>query len=214
MESRNQKPLNTGFITAKQKEGSGINLGIVLASKSPRRFELLKMTDIGEFKVIADTADEVIVPGLAPDEQVCGISLQKAQNVARLCNKDDIIIAADTIVYYNGRPYGKPDSREDAERMQGELSGNVHSVYTGVTVLKNDVHISGSEKTDVWFRGMTDGEIRKYVLTGEPMDKAGSYAAQGGAAIFIERIEGDFFNVVGLPLCRLSIILKEFGVAL
>jgi len=189
-------------------------MSIILASKSPRRYELLKMIGIEDFKVIADNTDEIIIPGLSPGEQVCGLSLKKAQNVASRCDKDDIIIAADTIVYHNNIPYGKPDSPQDAKKMLRELSGNVHSVYTGVTLLRSNDHISAAEKTDVWFRELSDEEIDKYVRIGEPMDKAGSYAAQSGAAVFIKRIEGDFFNVVGLPLYRLSLMLKEFGVDL
>jgi len=98
--------------------------------------------------------------------------------------------------------------------MLKKLSGRRHSVYTGVTLMENGKSISKAEKTEVYFREITENEIKAYVETGEPMDKAGSYAAQGGAAIFIERIEGDFFNVMGLPLCRLSLMLKEFGVRL
>ena len=172
------------------------------------------MMGIDDFKVIPDKSDEIIIPELSPEEQVCRLSLQKARNVTKLCNEDDIIIAADTLVYLGKEPLGKPESRLDAEIMLKKLSGNKHSVFTGVTLLKGDRCTSHAEKTDVFFREVTDKEIEDYVETGEPMDKAGSYAAQGGAAVFISRIEGDFFNVMGLPLCRLSIMLKEFGVIL
>ena len=187
-------------------------MSIILASGSPRRHELLKMIGIKDFIVITDPSEELITPGLLPEEQVIRLSLQKAENVAAKCNKDDVIIAADTLVYINNEPLGKPCSPHDAEQMLKKLSGNRHSVYTGVTVLKGDVHISQAEKTDVYFREITENEIKSYVATGEPMDKAGSYAAQGGAAVFIKRIEGDFFCVMGLPLCRLSMMLKEFGI--
>ena len=187
-------------------------MGIVLASGSPRRMELLKMIGINDFKVIADISDEIITPGLSPEEQVCKLSLQKARNVSKACGKNDIIIAADTLVYLEGVPLGKPDSQADAEMMLRKLSDRKHSVYTGVTLLRDDIHISKAEKTDVFFREISDDEIRAYVKTGEPMDKAGSYAAQGGASIFIRRIEGEFFNVMGLPLCSLSEMLKDFGV--
>ena len=189
-------------------------MGIILASGSPRRFELLEMIGIKDFKVIADTADEVLTDGISPEEQVKKLSLQKAKNVAKHCLKDDIIIAADTLVYLGNKPLGKPDSRTDAGNKLRELSGQKHSVYTGVTLLKNDTFISEAEKTDVYFRDITEDEIDAYVETGEPMDKAGAYAAQGGAAVFIKRIEGEFFNVMGLPLCRLSEMLKDFGVTL
>jgi len=169
------------------------------------------MTGISNFKVIVDTAEELLTEGLSPEEQVMTLSLQKAQNVARSCNKDDTVIAADTLVYLGKIPLGKPVSNEDATYMLKKLSGQKHSVYTGITLLRDGLHISEAEKTDVYFRDLTENEIDEYVKTGEPMDKAGAYAAQGGAAIFIERIEGDFFCVMGLPLCRLSIMLKKFG---
>jgi len=187
-------------------------MSIILASGSPRRFELLKMAGIEDFKVIVDMSEEIITPGLSPEEQVKRLSLQKAQNVARACNKNDIIIAADTLVYIGDEPLGKPDSPADADTMLRKLSGRMHSVFTGVTLLKGDTYTSVAEKTDVKFREVSNDEITEYVNTGEPMDKAGAYAAQGGAAVFIERIEGDFFNVMGLPLCRLSLMLKDFGV--
>jgi len=187
-------------------------MNIVLASGSPRRLELLKMIGLEDFRVIADTSDEELSPGLSPEEQVCRLSLQKAQNVGRLCGGDDIIIAADTLVYLGDKPLGKPDSESDAIMMLTELSGRMHSVYTGVTVIKGDKQMTAAERTDVYFRDVTGKEIAAYVKTGEPMDKAGSYAAQGRAAIFIERIDGEFFNVMGLPLCRLVTMLKEFNV--
>jgi len=187
-------------------------MSIILASGSPRRYELLKMTGIKDFIAITDTSEEVITSGLSPEEQVIRLSSQKAENVAAKCSNEDVIIAADTLVYLNGEPLGKPSSPSDAEQMLKKLSGHKHTVYTGITVLKGDIHISQAEKTDVHFREITEQEIRSYVATGEPMDKAGSYAAQGGAAVFIEKIEGDFYCVVGLPLCRLSMMLKEFGV--
>jgi septum formation protein len=187
-------------------------MGIVLASGSPRRLELLKMIGIEDFKVIPDTSDEDVIPGLSPEEQVCRLALQKAKNVSLSCGKDDVIIAADTLVYLDGEPLGKPDSRFDAEVMLGKLSGRKHSVYTGVVLLRDDSHVTRTEKTDVYFREITASEISAYVETGEPMDKAGSYAAQGRGSLFVERIEGDFFNVMGLPLCGLSIMLKDFGI--
>jgi len=189
-------------------------MGIILASGSPRRLELLKMIGIKDFKVIADKTDEILTGGLSPEEQVKRLSLQKAQNVASSCFADDIIIAADTLVYLGKKPLGKPVSRTDAGKMLEKLSGQKHSVYTGITILKNEVYISEAEKTDVYFRELTDKEINAYIETDEPMDKAGSYAAQGSAAIFIKRIEGDFFNVMGLPLCRLSMMLEDFGVTI
>jgi len=187
-------------------------MGIILASGSPRRLELLKMIGLTSFKVIADLSEEIITPGLLPEEQVKKLSLQKAQNVSAMCDKDDIIIAADTLVYLNDEPLGKPSSQAEATKMLQKLSGKKHSVYTGVTLQRGDTQTTNAEKTDVYFRRISDDEIAAYVKTGEPMDKAGSYAAQGGAAVFIERIEGDFFNVMGLPLCRLSKMLRDYGI--
>jgi len=189
-------------------------MNIVLASGSPRRLELLKMIGIENFRVIPDTSDEIITPGLSPGEQVKKLALQKARNVSLLCDKDDTIIAADTLVYLDGEPLGKPESRSEAAVMLGRLSGRRHTVYTGVTLLRDGVNVTCAEKTDVFFRDISQDEILAYVETEEPMDKAGAYAAQGCGAIFIERIEGDFFNVMGFPLCRLSLMLRDFGVGL
>ena len=189
-------------------------MGIILASGSPRRQELLKQLGIKDFKIIADTAEELLTAGISPEEQVKKLSLQKARNVSSICNNDDIIIAADTLVYLDNEPLGKPASQTDAIEMLKRLSGRKHSVFTGVTLLRDGKFISEAEKTDVYFRDLTENEIIAYAKTGEPMDKAGSYAAQGGAAVFIKRIEGEFFNVMGLPLCRLYVMLMDFGVTI
>jgi len=187
-------------------------MGIVLASGSPRRLELLKMIGVKDFKVIPDTSDEEMVPGFPPEQTVCGIALQKAKNVSLSCSDDDIIIAADTLVYLDGRLLGKPSCPEGAEAMLSDLSGRRHTVYTGLALLRGGVSVTASEKTYVYFREMSSAEIFSYVESGEPMDKAGAYAAQGRGAIFVERVEGDFFNVMGLPVCRLVKMLGEFGV--
>jgi len=189
-------------------------MNIVLASGSPRRYELLKMIGIENFIVIPDTSGEEITPGLPPDEQVKKLANEKARNVSRVCSKDDIIIAADTLVYLDGEPLGKPESRSDAAIMLSRLSNRHHTVYTGVTLLRDGVDITCAEKTKVYFREISPDEISAYIKTDEPMDKAGAYAAQGRGALFIKRIEGDFFNVMGFPLCRLSTMLKDFGVTL
>jgi septum formation protein len=187
-------------------------MGIVLASGSPRRLELLKMIGIEDFKVIPDMGEEEISPGLSPEQTVCKIALEKATNVSRLCSDTDIIIAADTLVYLDGRPLSKPEGPGEAADMLRALSGRRHAVYTGLVLLRGAVSKTGTEITDVYFREIPESEISAYVKTGEPMDKAGAYGAQGRGAIFVERIEGDFFNVMGLPLCRLATMLKEFGV--
>jgi septum formation protein len=170
------------------------------------------MIGFEDFKVIPDTSDEHLTPGLPPEEQVYKLALQKAENVSFSCDTDDVIIAADTLVYLDGEPLGKPESRLNAEAMLGRLSGRKHTVYTGIVLLKGDTHVTCTEKTDVYFREISSSEIAAYAETDEPMDKAGSYAAQGRGALFVERIEGDFFNIMGLPLCRLFLMLKDFGV--
>jgi len=183
---------------------------IVLASGSPRRKELLEMVGIKDFIVIPDTSEEIITPGQTPEQTVCEIALKKAQNVSLLCKKDDLIIAADTLVYIDNEAIAKPENKTDAAQMLRKLSGQSHTVYTGIALLKESRHITQTEKTDVYFRELTDEEIFTYIETGEPMDKAGAYGAQGLASIFVKRIEGDFFNVMGLPLCKLSMMLKDF----
>ena len=187
-------------------------MSIVLASGSPRRRELLSMVGLTDFKVIPDTSEEIIPTDLSPEQTVCKIALQKAKNVSLSCDFDDIIIAADTLVYLDGRPLGKPDDPNEAAGMLRELSGRRHTVHTGLALLKGSDHVTGAESTDVFFRDLADSEITAYVETGEPMDKAGAYGAQGLGAVFVKRIEGDFFNVMGLPLCRLSIMLRAYGV--
>ena len=182
---------------------------VVLASGSPRRRELLGMIGIEDFIVISAGGEEDVEPGLPPEQTVVGIALQKAINVSRFCGRDDIIIAADTLVYLDGRPLGKPADRQDAAKMLRELSGRRHTVFTGVALLKGDVRVTDAVRTEVYFREISDSEISAYVESGEPMDKAGAYGAQGLGSVFVERIEGEFFNVMGLPLCRLSTMLRE-----
>ena len=198
-------------------------MSIILASSSPRRYELFKMIGINDFIVMTDTSAEEIRPGLTPEQAVCDIALQKAKNVFNASSAgmtdhnitcDDIIIAADTLVYLDNDPLGKPASPDEAVRMLSRLSGRRHTVFTGVALLQGSKAVTAAEKTDVYFREISQNEINAYVDTGEPMDKAGSYAAQGRGALFIERIEGEFFNVMGLPLCRLSLMLREFGIIL
>jgi septum formation protein len=172
------------------------------------------MIGVEDFLVIPDNSDEELTPGLSPEEQVCKLALQKAVNVALSCGRDDIIIAADTLVYLDGEPLEKPESGYDAEVMLSKLSCRRHTVYTGIALLRGDTHAICAEKTDVYFREISASEISAYVETGEPMDKAGSYAAQGRGALFVERIEGDFYNVMGLPLYRLSMMMKDFGVVI
>ena len=189
-------------------------MNIVLASASPRRRELLTMLGVKDFKIIPAEGDEIIEQGLSPSEVVCALSRAKAEEVSKKCVALDVAIAADTIVVLDGAILGKPLNKSDAFRMLKLLSGRAHEVYTGVTIMQGEKVFSEFERTLVRFRAITDREIEAYIKTGEPMDKAGSYGAQGIGALFIEGIEGDFFNVMGLPLCRLSKMLEQLGVYL
>lgn len=188
-------------------------MALILASASPRRKQLLAMLGLS-FEVCPAKGEEVLPDGIGPEDAVKLLSAQKAGSVAESCAADDVVIGADTIVWYGGRILGKPKNEQDAAQMLSMLSGNTHTVYTGVTVRKGGTVLSAAEETKVRFRDLTPDEIDAYIKTGEPMDKAGAYGAQGYAALFVEGIEGDFFNVMGLPVCRLGKLLKEVGVTL
>jgi len=187
---------------------------IVLASLSPRRKELMEMLGFDDMLIIPARGEENAPEGLGPGELVKLLSRQKAAEVAAARGEDDVIIGADTIVWVNDRVFGKPHSEQEAAEMLRVLSGNSHEVYTGVTVIRGGSVISEAERSVVHFRALSDEEIWAYIKTGEPMDKAGAYGAQGKAALFVRGIEGDFFNVMGLPLCRLGEMLKKQGVVI
>lgn len=187
---------------------------IVLASKSPRRQELLRVIGINDFEIMPAVGEENDGGAKTPQEAVCAISKHKALEIAEKCSEDTLIIAADTLVYLDGEPIGKPKDEEDAKMMLRALSGRDHKVLTGVALVLGGKVLTQCEETAVFFRNMTDDEIDGYIKTKEPMDKAGAYGAQGIGSIFVEKIEGDFFNVMGLPLCRLCAMLKEFGIKL
>lgn len=182
-------------------------MGIILASKSPRRSELLAMLGF-EFDIIPASGEEKLSENMMPGEAVMSLARSKAREIAEL-NRDSLVIGADTLVYLDGKPMGKPSDKVEAAKMLHKLSGRTHQVYTGVAVVGNGVEKVDFEKTDVEFRELTDEEINWYIETGEPMDKAGSYGIQGQGAVFIPRINGDYFNVMGLPLCRLWSMLSE-----
>lgn len=186
-------------------------MAVILASQSPRRKQLLEMLGM-EFTVIPAKGEEVVPVGAGPDETVRVLSKQKAAMVATGAAPNDVIIAADTIVWHNEKVLGKPRDEQEAARMLSSLSGNTHQVYTGVTVRKGEKVLSAAECTNVKFRKLSGREIDAYIATGEPMDKAGAYGIQGVACLFVEGIEGDYFNVMGLPVCRLGKMLKELGV--
>ena len=185
---------------------------LILASASPRRRELMGYFGV-PFTVIPATGPETPPAGADGGQTAQALSLAKAREVAD-AHPEAVVIGADTVVEAGGAILGKPRDAADAKRMLRLLSGREHQVHTGVTVIRDGRTLSRRATTRVFFREMTDGEIDAYVATGEPMDKAGAYGYQGRAGLFVERIEGDFFNVVGLPLCLLGQMLREMGVEL
>lgn len=185
---------------------------IILASGSPRRKELMEMLGFKNLKIIPAKGEEKVNLSLAPGALVEALATQKALEVAENRNKEDLVIGSDTIVFHNGKVMGKPHSEKEARDMLSELSGDVHQVYTGVCLVKDGQKTARHELSRVHFRSLTEAEICAYVKTGEPMDKAGAYGAQGLGALFVKGIEGDFFNVMGLPVCLLGEMLKEQGV--
>lgn len=177
-----------------------LNTKIILASRSPRRTEILRTVG-WQFEAVAADIDETRRPDEAAVSYVKRLALEKAQTVAaRFSN--GVVLAADTTVVVDGEILEKPQDAKDARRMLGLLSGHWHEVITGVALLRigEDRHLIDHETTRVRFAEMSDQEIDWYVMTGEPMDKAGAYAVQGKGALFIEEIQGDYFNVMGLPV--------------
>ena len=182
---------------------------IVLASGSPRRHELLKKI-VSNFKIeVSDASEEL--RATTPIELALENALLKASAVAKKF-PSDVVIGADTIVELDGKILLKPIDADDACKMLRRLSDREHRVITGVAIVQGDRSMTAHEITRVFFGEMSDEEIAAYVATGEPMDKSGSYALQGGAAPFIKKIDGDWSNVVGLPLYRLRTLLKIWGV--
>ena len=184
---------------------------LILASGSPRRRELLSLFGI-PFAVRAADIDETMDPQKPPFDEVARVSRCKALAVPH--EKDDLIVAADTIVVCQGEVLGKPRDKEDAARMLRLLSGSTHQVMTGCTVLQGSRAETFTQVTQLHFRPLSEKEIHRYIATGEPMDKAGAYGIQGKGALLVEGIRGDFFNVMGLPLLRLSRMLEQFGITL
>lgn len=170
---------------------------LVLASKSPRRSEILKNAGI-DFTVRVADADETIPEGTSPEDAVVFLAARKALAVERA--EDETVLGADTVVVLDGEILGKPKDREDAFNMIKKLSGRVHSVFTGVCAIGNGISMTFAEETKVEFYNLADDEINTYINTAEPYDKAGAYGIQGLASKFIRGIEGDYFNVVGLPM--------------
>ena len=181
-------------------------MSLILASASPRRKELLGLFRI-PFEIRIADIDETMAG--EPYHEVARVSRLKAQAVPR--DRDDTVIAADTIVVCCGKILGKPHSKDGAKDMLRLLSGRDHQVMTGVTVLRGDRCETFTEVTDIHFRELSEKEIEDYVATGESMDKAGAYGIQGGAALFCSRMVGDYYNVMGLPVCRLGEVLKAMA---
>ena len=175
-------------------------MAVILASQSPRRKELMGLFKI-PFTVRVADIDETMDPEKPVFDEVSRVSSRKAAAVA--ADPEDMVIAADTVVVCEGKVLGKPRDEADAVSMLRLLSGREHQVMTGMTVLHRNRQVSCTEVTDIHFRDLSEQEICSYVQSGEPMDKAGAYGIQGGAALFVDRICGDYFYVVGLPVCKL-----------
>ena len=176
---------------------------IILASQSPRRRELMNYIT-KDFQIKVSNVDETLPEGISPQDAVLYLSRIKAEPFA---NKNDVVIGADTVVAIDGKILTKPANKGEAADMLRLLSGREHSVFTGVTVIKDGNCKSFFEETKVKFFELTDSEIEQYIATGEPMDKAGAYGIQGFGALLVEKINGDYFNVVGLPVSKLNRLL-------
>lgn len=188
---------------------------MILASQSPRRRELLAVIT-PDFEVIPAVGEEILPPGITPENAVTMLSRQKAEEIKRrkfpdVMNVPDTIIAADTVVAAKGEILGKPHDNADAERMLKLLSGSGHSVFTGVAIISGNKTLSFAEETTVVFYDLTDEEIARYIATGEPLDKAGAYGIQGFGSLLVKEIRGDYYNVMGLPIGRINRELKMLG---
>lgn len=183
---------------------------LILASQSPRRRELLARMGLSFTVSVADI-DETMNDAKKPFDEVARLSAQKAAAIAETAPADAVIVAADTVVVLEDRVLGKPHSTEEAVAMLTALSGRDHQVMTGVTVRRGGETVTDTVVTHVWFRPLSRAEIDAYVASGEPMDKAGAYGIQGLAGLFVERLDGDYYNVMGLPICRLCAMLRSVG---
>lgn len=188
---------------------------LILASGSPRRREILQQLGVS-FEVLPSDIEEAILPGLSAGDAASHLALQKARDVALKVNIPSIILGADTIVVVDGEILGKPDDEAEARLMLKRLSGREHEVVTGIAIIDSDrnIEIKDFETTKVKMKRIPQDRIEKYVKSGEPLDKAGAYAAQGKASTFVEGIQGCFFNVVGLPISKLDSLLGSIGIDL
>lgn len=186
---------------------------LILASQSPRRFDLLKSIGL-DFQVEPATSFKEMAAGNTPAHELVLINAEgKAEEVA-VRHPDELVLGVDTVGAYQNHVLEKPKDKDDAFRMLKMLQGQTHEVLTGLCLIRRDEKLTHVESTRITFLPLSDEEIHWYIETGEPMDKAASYAAQGIGALFIQKIEGDYFNVVGLPLHRLHLMLKEFDIHL
>ncbi len=181
---------------------------IILASASPRRRELISLITT-EFEIHTSDVDETIEKGTSPEDAVMLLSQKKAMAVSELF-KGRTVIGADTIVVCDGVILGKPENRENAKEMLRSLSGRTHQVLTGVTITDGEKTDTFFVSSDVSFLNLTEDEISSYVQSGEPDDKAGAYAIQGKGSLFVEKINGDYFNIVGFPVSEVNRHLKSF----
>lgn len=186
---------------------------IVLASASPRRKELLEQVNCS-FVVMNSAVEEDNDQPLPPQDIAVGHALAKARDVAKLCPPGTVVIGADTIVVLNGNVFGKPADAGAAAEMLAALSGRSHQVMTGIAVVCDGRELTACPATNVWMKKLTTSEIDEYVATGEPLDKAGAYGIQGIGALLVEKIDGCYFNVVGLPLATLDALLHQLGTRL
>lgn len=186
---------------------------VILASSSPRRKQLMARMGL-QFEVIPSNCEEKFLPGQSPVDISVELALQKARDVSGRINEPALVIGADTIVVKQDKLLGKPKNKDEAYMMLHELQGQVHEVITGLAVIYTGSHrcLTGYERTQVELAPLTPQEIELYINTGEPMDKAGAYAIQGFGGILVSRIEGCYYNVVGLPIHRLWVMLKQIGV--
>ena len=182
---------------------------IILASKSPRRYELLSMLGYN-VKTIVSYVNEDEITADTPELLASRLAHEKALAVEGGIRQTDLpIVAADTLVEINGEILGKPKDEADARRMLNMLSGKAHSVHTGISVILNGKEINLTDSARVFFRDIDEEELDDYIRSGDPFDKAGAYGIQGKAGAFVERIEGDFFSIMGLPICAVTKALKE-----
>jgi len=181
---------------------------LILASASPRRHEILTAAGIPH-EIRTSDADETLPDGISPADAVQLLSARKARAVCATAAPDEIVLAADTVVCHRGVILGKPGSEGEAREMLLALSGDTHQVFTGITLCDGTKTVTQYECSHVHMREISGEEIDAYIRTGEPMDKAGAYGIQGRAGLFVRAIEGDYFNIVGLPLCRVGTVLRE-----